>query len=54
MADIGPNAAIEFFEVPVRIQKILDANLDEKTGNLDIFSWFSQSFQEYLYIISVP
>jgi hypothetical protein len=54
MADIGPNAAIEFFEILIRIQKILDANLDERTENLDIFSWFSQFFQENPDIVGVP
>jgi hypothetical protein len=46
MADIGTNAVIEFFELLVRIQKFLDANLDERTANLDTFPWFSQSFKE--------
>jgi hypothetical protein len=54
MAVIGPNAAIELLELLVRIQTFPDANLDEKTGYLDKFSWFSQSFQENPDIIRIP
>jgi hypothetical protein len=54
MADIGPNVAIVFLELWVRIQKILDANFDVKTGFLDIFQCFSQSLQENSEIIGLP